>query len=99
MPLYEFACERCGAREEVFRQRMTSDVEPPPCPEVPEDGECGMTRVMSGFAHHLSFATKVAEAEATYGAEVDAAMGPEADVGKFARQYEEASKDLPPGEV
>ena len=53
---------------------------------------------MSGFAHHLSFAAKVAEAEATYGAEVDAAMGPEPDIGKFARRYDEASKDLPPGE-
>ncbi|MXY72164.1 MAG: hypothetical protein F4Y97_03870 [Dehalococcoidia bacterium] len=98
MPLYEFACERCGARDEVFKQRMNSDIEPPPCPDPPEDGECRMTRVMSGFAHHLSFATKVAEAEATYGAEVDAAMGPEPDIGKFARQYDEAAKDLPPSE-
>ncbi|MCY3603024.1 MAG: hypothetical protein OXH12_08075 [Chloroflexi bacterium] len=98
MPLYEFACDICGAREEVFRQRMTSDVEPPPCPEAPEDGECRMTRVMSGFAHHLSFATKVAEAEATYGAEVDAAMGPDPDIGKFARRYDEAAKDLSPSE-
>ena len=98
MPLYEFACERCGARDEVFRQRMTSDIEPPPCPKAPDDAGHTMARVMSGFAHHLSFATKVAEAEATYGAEVDAAMGPEPDVGKFARRYEEASKDLPPGE-
>lgn len=98
MPLYEFVCERCGARDEVFKQRMTSDIEPPPCPDPPEDGECRMTRVMSGFAHHLSFATKVAEAEATYGAEVDAAMGPEPDIGKFARQYDEAAKDLPPSE-
>ena len=98
MPLYEFACTQCGARDEVFRQRMTSDIEPPSCPRTPDDESHTMTRVMSGFAHHLSFATKVAEAEATYGAEVDAAMGPEPDIGKYARQYDEASKDLPPGE-
>ena len=98
MPLYEFACERCGAREEVFRQRMTSDIEPPSCPEAPDDAEHRMGRVMSGFAHHLSFATKVAEAEATYGAEVDAAMGSDTEVDKYASRYEQASKDLPPGE-
>ena len=98
MPLYEFACEVCGARDEVFKQRVTSDVEPPPCPTAPDDAGHTMSRVMSGFAHHLSFATKVAEAEATYGAEVDAAMGPDPDIGKFARRYDEASKDLPSGE-
>ena len=98
MPLYEFACERCGAREEVFRQRVTRDVEPPPCPASPDDGEHQMRRVMSGFAHHLSFATKVADAEATYGAEVDAAMGSDTQIEKYASRYEEASKDLPPGE-
>ena len=50
MPLYEFACEVCGAREEVFRQRMTSDVEPPPCPVCPDDAGYAMRRVMSfGF--------------------------------------------------
>ena len=98
MPLYEFACGRCGARAEVFRQRMTSDIEPPPCPAAPDDGEHQMRRVMSGFAHHLSFATKVAEAEATYGAEVDAAMGSDTEIEKYASRYEQASKDLPPGE-
>ena len=98
MPLYEFACERCGAREEVFRQRMTSDIEPPPCPSAPDDGEHHMRRVMSGFAHHLSFATRVADAEATYGAEVDAAMGSDTEIEKYASRYEQASKDLPPGE-
>ena len=51
---------------------------------------------MSVFAHHLGFATKLSEAEATYGKEVDAAMGPEPDVGKAARDYERLAKDLPP---
>lgn len=98
MPLYEFACETCGVRDEVFSRRATGEMAPPPCPNAPDDKAHHMRRVMSGFAHHLSFATKVAEAEATYGAEVDRAMGPDPDIGKFARQYEEGSKDLPPGE-
>lgn len=98
MPLYEFACENCGAHEELFQQRMAAEVEPPSCPAAPDDTEHRMRKVMSGFAHHLSFATKVTEAEANFGAEVDAAMGPEPDIGKFARKYEEASKELPPSE-
>ena len=98
MPLYEFACERCGARDEVFRRRATGEAEPPPCPAAPHTTGHRMRRVVSGFAHHLGFATKLAEAEATYGAEVDAAMGPEPDVGAYARRYERAAKDLPPDE-
>ncbi len=93
MPLYEFACAQCGARDEVFRKRVAEVVEPPPCPTAPDHE---MRRVMSVFAHHLGFATKLSEAEATYGKEVDAAMGPEPDVGKAARDYERLAKDLPP---
>ncbi len=99
MPLYEFACEACGARAEVFRQRRAApDLEPPPCPAAPDAAGHRMARVMSGFAHHLGFATRLAEAEATWGAEVDAAMGPAPDVGRHARRYDRASRDLPPGE-
>ncbi len=98
MPLYEFVCRRCGTREEVFRRRATGDVEPPPCPACPEDAEPQMRRIMSGFAHHLSFATKIAEAESTWGPEVDAAMGSEPDIGAATRRYEQAAKELPPGE-
>ncbi len=98
MPLYEFACERCGARDEVFRRRPGGDLKPPPCPTSPGDGDHRMRRVMSGFAHHLGFATRLAEAEATYGAEVDAAMGPLPDIGAPARRYARGAKDLPPGE-
>ena len=58
-----------------------------------------MGRVMSGFAHHLSFATKVAEAEATYGAEVDAAMGPRPRHRQVRpAATDESARDLPPGE-
>lgn len=100
MPLYEFACGECGARAEVFRQRRAADgaIEPPPCPAAPGADGHRMARVMSGFAHHLGFATRLAEAEATWGAEVDAAMGPAPDVGRRARRYERAARELPPGE-
>lgn len=55
-----------------------------------------MVRIVSGFARHLTLKDKIAEAEAKWGKEVDAAMGPPPDVGKYARRYEQLSKGLPP---
>ncbi len=95
MPLYEFQCTACGARTEVFVRRPSDDVPAPPCPSG-ADGGHRMVRVMSGFARHLTLKDKIAEAEAKWGKEVDAAMGPPPDVGKYARRYEQLAKDLPP---
>lgn len=55
-----------------------------------------MERVVSPFARHLTLKDKIAEAEAKWGKEVDAAMGPPPDVGKYARRYEQLAKGLPP---
>jgi putative FmdB family regulatory protein len=96
MPLYEFQCKQCGARTEVFVRRATSDVPVPSCPQAASGGEHVMVRVVSSFARHLTLKDKIAEAEAKFGKEVDAAMGPEPDVGKYARRYEQLAKDLPP---
>jgi putative FmdB family regulatory protein len=95
MPVYEFQCKVCGARAEVFARRMQDEVEPPACPAAGAGGEHGMRRVISRFAQHLDMGTKLAEAEAKYGKEVDAAMGPEPDVGKYARRFDTIAKDLP----
>jgi hypothetical protein len=54
-----------------------------------------MERIMSGFARHLTETDKLAEAEATWGKEVDAVMGPGPDVGRNARYYDQLAKDLP----
>ncbi|HMO54782.1 MAG TPA: hypothetical protein PJ994_09785 [Tepidiformaceae bacterium] len=51
---------------------------------------------MSSFVRHLTEGDKLAEAEATYGAEVEAAMGSEPDIGRLARRYDRLSSDLPP---
>lgn len=43
---------------------------------------------------------QLAKHEAKFGKEVDAAMGPEPDVGRYARRYESLSKRLPvPGDL
>jgi len=55
-----------------------------------------MVRVMSTFARRLTEADKLAEAEAQYGAEVEAVMGNGPDVARLARRYDTLSVDLPP---
>lgn len=95
MPLYEFKCSKCGTVEEVFKRSIQTDVEPPPCPKRGKERGHQMRRIVSKFARHLTMADQLAEAEAKWGKEVDAAMGPEPDVGKYARRYESLSKGLP----
>jgi putative FmdB family regulatory protein len=96
MPLYEFQCKKCGARDEVFTRSMSAEVKAPKCSKAPK-GERGhtMQRIVSKFARHMTMADQIAEAEAKYGAEVEASMGPEPDVGRYARRYDELASNLP----
>ena len=97
MPLYEFMCQDCGMRETVFKRSVTAYVDAPACPKcaaLPER----MQRVVTKFAQHKTLMDQMAEAEAKFGKEVDAAMGPAPDIGKYARRYETLSKGLPPPE-
>jgi len=96
MPLYEFRCETCGAREEVFVRSVTSEVKAPACPVCKDKPAMG--RAMSKFARHLTEADQIDEAEAKWGKDVDAAMGPSPDVGRYARRFDKLAKDLPPPE-
>jgi len=95
MPLYEFLCPKCGAKEEVFKRSMKTDFPAPPCPKAGKEKGHEMKRIVSSFARHLTMGDQLAQAEARWGKEVDAAMGPEPDVGKYARRYESLSKGLP----
>jgi hypothetical protein len=55
-----------------------------------------MKRIVSKFVRHKTIGDQLEEAEAKYGKEVEAAMGAEPDVGKYARRYESLAKNLPP---
>ncbi len=94
MPVYEFRCEQCGQKAEVLVRRVGAPVAVPRCPA----GQAGhqMVRIMSAFVRQLTEADKLAEAEAQYGAEVDAVMGTGPDVSRLARRYDRLSADLPP---
>ncbi len=95
MPLYEFMCPTCGAREEVFTRSVAESVAPPACPGGISRTGHEMKRVVSAFARHMTTADQIAEAEAKFGKQVDAAMGKDPDVGRFARRYDELAKGLP----
>ena len=76
----------------------SSDLAPPKCPNAACKKSKPMVRAISPFARHMTEADQIAEAEAKYGKEVDAAMGPRPDIGKYARRYEKLAADLPPPE-
>lgn len=95
MPLYEFMCAKCGSREEVFSRTVQTDIVSPKCVNAGKEPGHDMRRIVSKFAQHKTMADQLAEAEAKFGKEVDAAMGPEPDVGRLARRYESLAKDLP----
>ena len=78
-------------------RKVSATPTPPACPNARGAGAAHtMTRIMSSFVRHLTEGDKLAEAEATYGAEVEAAMGSEPDIGRLARRYDRLSSDLPP---
>jgi putative FmdB family regulatory protein len=87
MPVYEFRCPTCGAVAEVFARSVNAEVAAPPCPADPAHTT---VRAISRFASHLDMNTRLAEAEARFGAEVDAAMGPAPDIGRAARRLDAA---------
>jgi putative FmdB family regulatory protein len=95
MPLYEFLCLKCGATDEVFMRTMQAEVRIPPCPNAGSEKDHTMRRRVSKFAQHKTMADQLVEAEAKYGKEVDAAMGAEPDVGRYAERYERLAKNLP----
>lgn len=97
MPLYEFLCKTCGATEEVFTRTVQAEVHIPTCPNAGKSKgkEHEMHRIVSKFAQHRTVADQLVEAEARWGKEVEAAMGPEPDIGKYARRYDKLAKGLP----
>jgi putative FmdB family regulatory protein len=95
MPLYEFLCRKCGAIDEVFTRTVLTEVPLPACPKAGKEKGHEMRRIVSRFSQHKTVADQIADAEAKFGKEVDAAMGPEPDIGRYARRYDQLAKGLP----
>jgi len=96
MPFYEFACKKCGSRAEVFARSISAPVTIPKCAVAGRERGHEMQRIMSKVIRQKTLSDQIAEAEAKYGKEVEAALGATPDVGKLARRYESIAKDLPP---
>lgn len=95
MPFYEFACKKCGSRDEVFARSISAPVAAPKCKTAGREKGHEMQRIMSRIIRQKTLSDQLAEAEAKYGKEVESVLGPGPDVGKLARRYESLSKDLP----
>jgi putative FmdB family regulatory protein len=93
MPLYEYQCNACASRQEIFVRSMTATVSAPTCTRKGCKGDS--VRVISRVVRRLTEADQMAEAEAKFGKQVNDVLGPSPDVGKHARRYERLSKDLP----
>lgn len=96
MPFYEFACKKCGTRDEVFARSISTPVVAPKCKAAGREKGHEMQRIMSKVIRQKTLSDQLAEAEAKYGAEVESVLGAGPDVGKHARRYEALAKDLPP---
>ncbi len=93
MPFYEFQCNTCGTRQEVFTRSMNTTVTAPPCTARGCAGET--VRVISKVLRRLTDADQMADAEARWGKEVNDVLGPGPDIGRHVRRYDALSKDLP----
>lgn len=98
MPVYEYRCPTCEAKDEIFVRTVTSTAVAPTCknPACATKGE-PMVRALSKFARHLTEGDKLAEAEAKWGKEVNAVMGESPGYG-ITERYTRLAKDLPPPE-
>jgi putative FmdB family regulatory protein len=96
MPFYEFSCKKCGSRAEVFARSISAPVTAPKCAAAGRERGHEMQRIMSKVIRQKTLTDQLAEAEAKYGKEVEAALGQSPDVGRMARRYESLAKDLPP---
>lgn len=95
MPFYEYQCTKCGSKAEVFVRSVNVTATAPKCSDAGRQKGHEMIRIMSPIIRHMNDADKLAEAEAKFGKEVDAALGASPDVGKLARRYDKLAKDLP----
>lgn len=95
MPFYEYQCSKCGAKAEIFVRSVNAAATAPKCPDAGRQKGHEMVRIMSKVIRHMNDMDKMAEAEAKFGKEVDAALGATPDVGRLARRYEKLAKDLP----
>ena len=82
MPIYEYACHDCKKFVEVITRRVSDDFEP----HCPECNGTHLTRMISSFAFHLSFQSKMEQLDPKYDKMIDASS-PDLSFDNLVKQY------------
>ncbi len=82
MPIYEYACHSCKMFVEVIVRRVTDDFEA--C--CPECGGKKLTRMISRFAFHLSWKSKIDALDPKYDKMIDAS-NPDLSFENVVKKY------------
>lgn len=82
MPIYEYVCIHCRKAVSLLARRVDADARPP-CPEC---GGEGLQRLVSGFAFHKSFTSKLEQLDPKYDKMV-AASNPDLSFDSLVKQY------------
>jgi putative FmdB family regulatory protein len=82
MPIYEYACHDCKKFVEVITRRVDEGFEP----RCPRCGGARLTRMVSSFAFHLSFQSKMDALDPKYDKMIDAS-NPDISFDKLVKKY------------
>ena len=82
MPVYEYACMDCREVLSVLVKRITDDAQPT-CPKC---GGTDLHRLISQFAFHLSFVSKLDQLDPKYDKMIDAS-NPDLSFDNIVKRY------------
>jgi len=82
MPIYEYACHNCKQFVEIIVRRVSDDFEP----RCPECGGRRLTRMISSFAFHLSFKSKLDQLDPKYDKMIEAS-NPDLSFDSLVKKY------------
>ena len=82
MPIYEYACHDCKQFVEIITRRVSDEVDA----RCPQCGGEQMTRMVSSFAFHLSFKSKLDQLDPKYDRMIDAS-NPDLSFDNIVKNY------------
>ena len=82
MPIYEYACHGCKKFVDIMVRRVSDDF----VARCPECGGKKLTRMISSFAFHLSFQSKLDQLDPKYDKMIDASS-PDLSFDSLVKKY------------
>ncbi len=83
MPIYEYGCRDCGAITGMFVRSASARSRKPACEKC---GSKSVQRVISRFAFHQSFQSKLEQLDPKYDKMIDAS-NPDLSFGNLVKKY------------